>query len=106
MPPEFLRFSAPSMSYPERALPRTGRLEILVLGPYKVPVEGAQLEGSGTKGGYVRGETDFEGKLEVVLLPPGRYRITARHEELGRSRRAIDVVEGETKHLTIELGHR
>ncbi|MCZ6597165.1 MAG: carboxypeptidase-like regulatory domain-containing protein [Planctomycetota bacterium] len=106
VPPEFLRFSAPSMSYPERALPRTGRLEILVLGPYETPVAGAQLVGSGTKGGYVRGETDFEGKLEVVLLPPGRYRITARHEEFGRSRRAIDVVEGQTKHLTIELGHR
>ena len=91
LPPTSLRFTAPTMTVPDRELPPVSRLDLLVLDAEGQPVLGARVEGSGPKGGYVSGETDGQGRLRAAHLPPGRYRLTAEHEVLGRVRRSFEV---------------
>ncbi len=104
--PEWIRFSAPSMTFPERKLPTLSELSILVLDAQGHPVANAVVEGSGNAGGYVREETDAYGKALAKLLPDGRYRLTVRHETLGRMRNSVDVAGGETAEVRFRFRPR
>lgn len=53
------------------------------------PVAGARLEGTGKPGGHLQGLSDADGRLRVEGLPPGDYRVFARHATLGRATRAL-----------------
>ena len=91
LPPTSLVFSAPTLTVPERDLPQLSHLDLLVLDGEGNPVHGAKVEGSGASGGYVEVETDGEGRARAAFLPPGRYRLSATHEVLGRTRRSFEV---------------
>ncbi|MEM7310933.1 MAG: carboxypeptidase-like regulatory domain-containing protein [Planctomycetota bacterium] len=91
LPPESIRFSAPSMTFPDRTLPEFSALDLLVLDSDGNAVFDATVEGSGSNGGYVKTKTDVNGRARAPFLPAGRYRLTAQHELHGRARRSIDV---------------
>ena len=104
--PEWIRFSAPTMTFPERKLPPLSELSILVLDAGGYPVFGALVEGSGNAGGYVRSETDVDGRVRAGMLPDGRYRLTVRHETLGRLRKSVDVAAGKTAEILFRFQPR
>jgi len=64
-------------------------LDVRVLDEQGLAVPGAFVEGVGAKGGRVAGVTDADGSLRAGLLPPGDYRLFARHPSLGRGNSII-----------------
>ena len=73
----------------ELVVPVLLALRLRVLDRDGAPVPGAQLEGTGKPGGQLSGSTDAEGRLCAERLPPGDYRVYARHAELGRGTLAL-----------------
>lgn len=71
----------------ELRVPVLLELEVRVLDEHGLAVAGAEVEGAGEKGGRVAGVTDADGRLRAAQLPPGNYRIYARHATLGRGNR-------------------
>jgi hypothetical protein len=71
----------------ELRVPVLLELEVRVLDERGLAVPGAEVEGVGEKGGRIAGQTDADGRLRGTLLPPGDYRIYARHPSLGRGNR-------------------
>jgi hypothetical protein len=87
----------------ELEVPVLLELDVRVLDDAGLPVAGARVEGIGESGGRVAGETDAEGRLRARELPPGNYRLFARHDELGRANRAFTLAEGERTELELRL---
>lgn len=73
----------------ELRVPVLLELEVRVLDEQGLAVPGAEIEGVGEKGGRIAGVTDADGRLWSGLLPPGDYRIYARHATLGRGNRIL-----------------
>jgi plastocyanin len=46
--------------------------------------------------------TDKNGKFEIVNIPPGKYRVSAWHSNLGRKRVRLELKTGETKEQEFE----
>jgi hypothetical protein len=91
LPVERLRFSAPSLTLPERELPPLARLSILVLDDAGRPVPDVTVRGSGPPGGTIEETTDAEGAAIARYVPAGSYRLSVEHELLGRIRSAVDL---------------
>lgn len=87
-PPETLQL-APGAAPLELVLPVLLPLELRVIDGSGRPVPAVRVEGSGQPGGRLQGITDVDGRLRAVGLPPGEYRVFARHDSLGRATRAL-----------------
>ena len=83
VPRRILRIDA-ELGELELRIPALLELEVRVVDGNGLSVAGAEVEGVGEKGGRVAGVTDFAGSLRATQLPPGNYRIFARHPERGR----------------------
>lgn len=105
LPPQSLRFSAPTMTVPDKQLPPLLRLNLLVLGPDHLPVFEAQVTGAGSDGGLVDVQTDAFGRATALFLPAGRYRLTAKHELYQRVRQSVELNARPTD-LTLRLRAR
>jgi protocatechuate 3,4-dioxygenase beta subunit len=73
----------------ELVVPSPVPLRLRIIDSEGAPVPGVRIEGTGKPGGLLEGVTDEEGRLRVEQLPPGDYRIFARHDGRGRGTRAI-----------------
>jgi hypothetical protein len=87
----------------ELRVPVLLELEVRVLDEQGVAVPEAEVEGAGEKGGRVAGLTDAEGRLLAVQLPPGNYRIFARHSSRGRGNRIFTLSGPGPAPLEIQL---
>jgi len=87
----------------ELRVPVLLELEVRVLDERNLAVAGAEVEGVGEKGGRIAGVTDANGLLHAALLPPGDYRIFARHPTLGRGNRIFALSAGLTAPLEVQL---
>lgn len=93
LPPRSLRLDG-RLGELELRVPVLLELEVRVLDEQGLPVPGAEVEGTGERGGRVAGVTDPAGSLRAALLPPGNYRLFARHPTLGRGNK-IFALSGE-----------
>lgn len=73
----------------ELVVPTPVPLRLRIIDDQGAPVAGASIEGTGKPGGRLEGVTDEEGRLAIERLPPGDYRVYARHAEHGRGNRAL-----------------
>jgi hypothetical protein len=87
----------------ELRVPALLELEVRVLDEQGLAVPGAEIEGVGEKGGRIAGVTDADGRLRSRLLPPGDYRVYARHATLGRGNRVLALTAEITGPLEISL---
>lgn len=99
-----LRFTAPSMTFPDIQLPPLGGLDLRVVDSLDRPIEGVRVRGSGTKGGLIEETSDADGRISVRHLPPGHYRIRLEHAQLGERRVAVDLEAGEIEEASLRLG--
>jgi hypothetical protein len=91
IPTARLRFTAPSMTLPDRVLPPTSTIKILALDEYENPVADVRVRGSGSNGGAFDVVTDAVGRAEAHHLAPGRYRISGERELYRRARQACEL---------------
>lgn len=104
VPREELSFRAPSMRYPVRHMPALGALRLRVIDPAGNPIAGATIHGFSPGGGLIDAVTDELGLAHAPNLPPGRYRLAARHEASGREGRiTLDVEAGPEEPATIAI---
>lgn len=87
----------------ELRVPVLLELEVRVVDEQGFAVPDAEVEGVGEKGGRIAGQTDADGRLRAALLPPGDYRIYARHASLGRGNKIIALSAALTAPLEIRL---
>jgi hypothetical protein len=87
----------------ELRVPVLLELEVRVFDESGFPVDGAVVEGLGESGGRVAGTTDSDGRLQATLLPPGNYRIFARHPTLGRGNRILALTNADDAPVEIQL---
>src|SRR5688572_12013294 len=83
-----LRLTA-GLGQQEVLVPALLELDVRVVDEMGLAVAGAEVEGVGEQGGRVAGVTDLEGKLRAAMLPPGNYRIFARHPDVGRGNQIL-----------------
>jgi len=99
-----VRFSAPSLTFPDTHLPPLGMISLRVVDSLERPLEGIVVRGSGTKGGVIEGRTDYDGRLLVKHLPAGHFRLRLSRPGEPESRdvrRALDVVAGQVTEAPI-----
>jgi len=87
-PPELLELG-PGESRRTFVLPVLLALELRTLDADGRALAGVRLEGTGKPGGRLQGVSDVDGRLRVEGLPPGDYRLFARHDTFGRATRAL-----------------
>lgn len=85
--PQGFTFRAPSMRWPETRLPPSGSARIRVVDTNGVPMLDAEVLGSASPVGVVRGRTGGDGAVIARYLHLGRYEITATAPD-GRTGRA------------------
>jgi len=102
-PQKRLSFQAPQLTLSPTEIPVLADFAVLVLDEYGAPVSGAELRGTGRRGGIVDGTTDIDGRVRARFLPPGRYRLHARHAELGAGLGIVVLEAGSNPELQIEL---
>lgn len=100
-PPETLTL-APGDPPRTIVLPVLLALGLRVVDAEGAPVAGVRLEGTGKPGGRLQGVTDDDGRLRVEGLPPGDYRLFARHATLGRATHAL-ALDARTSATELEL---
>lgn len=86
----------------EFVLPVLVTLTLTVVDSSAQPVADARIEGTGKPGGHLSGATDVDGRFVAERLPPGEYRIFARHATLGRGTCAL-VLEARPADARVEL---
>jgi len=101
--PQQLVFRAPSLTLSAQVIPVLGRLELVVVDEFGSPVQDAELRGSGNAGGLVNARSDPSGRALVRFLPPGRYRVHARHEDFGTALKIVSLRVGEAPEVRLEL---
>ncbi|MEQ1895066.1 MAG: carboxypeptidase-like regulatory domain-containing protein [Planctomycetota bacterium] len=82
----------------EIVVPALLTLDLRVVDGHGAPAVGALVEGTGKPGGRLSGTTDADGRLHVEQLPPGDYRLYARHAELGRATVAMELDSARAAH--------
>lgn len=98
-----LSFRAPSMNFPPRRIPLLADLEVLTFNELWQPLAGAHVSGYGSNGGQLELVTDDQGRGLARFLPPGRYRIAARHEGGQRAKLTIDVSLEQPEMVQLQL---
>ena len=74
--PEDLSFSAPSLHYPVRRVPKLGSARVRAVDRNGLPLSGVRVDGFAPDGGILKGTSDGEGYCLVSNLVPGRYRLS------------------------------
>jgi hypothetical protein len=92
--PRSISFRAPSMTLPDDYVEGIGQVTLEVVDEAGNPIAGAQLSGSGSRGGVIDVTSDENGMAWVSGLPSGKYRVSGVHPELGRTLRVFDLVGG------------
>jgi len=101
-----INFRAPSLTVPAPKLPELARLEILVIDATQLPVAGASVRGSGSRGGSFDLETPATGTVQLEHLVPGHYRFTISHELYGEARLERRFTGGEDQTEVVVLRER
>jgi len=102
-----LRFTAPSMTFPDIQLPPLGELSLRVVDSLERPLEGVEVRGSGRNGGTIERTTDYDGRVIAKHLPPGHYRLRLSLPALGEQydrRIAVDLEAGKVTEAPVRLG--
>jgi hypothetical protein len=89
VPQRRIDVSAPAEPLGTLVVPELTSLLVRVRDEAGQPIAEASVEGLGSAGGSLSGTTDAEGRLRAVHLPPGDYRLFARHPEHGRGTLAV-----------------
>lgn len=92
--PRTVAVRPPSLAVPTIEVPVLETLRLTVTDAIGTPLAGVRVRGSGDGGGYVDDVSDSRGELLAPLLPPGRYRLRAAHDGVGRGFVTVDLVAG------------
>ncbi len=103
LPPETVAVVAPLTRLEDLTLPELGSLFVQVVDETGAPVSGALVEGSGDRGGSIRGESDAHGALRADFLPAGMYRVFASAPSLGRGNRILQFEPSAASPVEIRL---
>lgn len=91
VPPGDLVFKAPTLRWPETRLPPTGAAAVTVRDARGAHILDAEIVGSGTPQGVVRGRTGADGVLLERFLWPARYEIRASSPDGRSGRTTVEV---------------
>ncbi len=89
--PEKFTFRAPTMRWPRTQLPPTGSARIRIVDAQGAPVADAEIVGSGSPAGIVRGRSGGDGVLVAPYLPPTNYEVRASAPDGRTGRRSFAV---------------
>jgi hypothetical protein len=103
VPQRRLEIGAPAEPLGTLVVPELVSLRVRVLDEAGVPVADASVEGLGSAGGSLSGTTDSEGRMRAEHLPPGDYRLFARHAERGRGTLALALAAGVEQEVELPL---
>lgn len=92
----------PSLRYPDRVVPRTASVLIVVVDEIPARVPGAEIKGFGNVGGLIEATTDANGEARLRYLPPGRYHLNVTHRS-GRRGKADFELAGDERDKVIEI---
>lgn len=103
VPPRSLVFHAPRMTVPAVTLGETGSARVTVRDDAGRVVAGAVVTGFASPEGVVDVKSDERGVALVQHLPPGRYRLFARHDDGRRGTVILTVVAGQQAQIDVRL---
>lgn len=103
LPPRTFELRGPEFVAPPLILPSLTTLVVEVHDGDGHAVGGANVSAIGSAGGAFGDRTDQSGRCRGTLLPAGRYRVNARHEQFGRGDGEIEVQIGAQNKIEIQL---
>jgi hypothetical protein len=92
----------PSLRYPDRVVPRTASILIVVVDEIPARVPDAEIKGFGNVGGLLEARTDANGEARLRYLPPGRYHLSVTHRS-GRRGKTDFELAGDERDKLIEI---
>lgn len=101
VPPSAFTFRAPSLRWRETRLPPTGSALVSVRDAEGTAVADAEVLGSASPRGVLRGRADADGVLEVRWLIPGRYALTANAPDRRTGRALVAVEAGKRAEVSV-----
>lgn len=96
-------FKAPTLRWRETRLPPTGSARISVVDARGLRILDADVQGSGSPQGVVRGKTGGDGELRARWLWPARYEIRATAPDGRAGRATAEVRAGATAEVSITV---
>lgn len=95
---------APGLTLPELSVPPLGEIEVTVEDALGTRIAGADVNGFGSAGGLVEGQTDSSGRVRIRFLPPGKYKLFGSLREVGTGWVRVELAAGEHGQARIEIG--
>jgi hypothetical protein len=90
-PPVELSFRAPSLNVPEQRIPALASFELATFDENWIPLADVSVSGYGSNGGQLELSTDLTGHAFARHLPPGTYKLVARHSSGQRGKLSIEI---------------